>query len=259
MYPFIMIPKIIHQIWLQGSEFIPDKYKKNIDSVKKYHPNYKYIIWDEIKILELVKTNNNWIDIYYKFIYIHQKIDFAKYIILQKFGGIYIDIDVEIIKSFDSLIKQYDNYDVIISELTINEFESFIATGTSKGYNNGIILSKKDSIVMKNLIDIIIKEYNPSSFLPKVFLINNSTGPNIFTRVMNDNLQYIKILEAEYLEPCLRDDCNITDNTIAIHKHNLTWMPDEFKNVIDLYLKNKIIFWIIILLICYAIYRKLNK
>ena len=251
---------MIHQIWLQGKSLIPDKFEKNINSIKQNNPDFKYIIWDEIKILELISENKDWINLYYKFIYIHQKIDFAKYVILHKYGGIYIDIDVEILKSFNQLLNQYKDYDTIVSELNLPGFESIITSGNSKSYNNGIILTKKDSIVMKSLIDEIIKSYYVSPiFHFKVLLINNTTGPNIFTRVINKNLDHVKVLDSEYLEPCVRDDCIITDNTIAIHKHNLSWMPDEFKNIIDLYLKYKIIFLICITLIIYIIIKHLRQ
>jgi mannosyltransferase OCH1-like enzyme len=252
-----MIPKVIHQIWLQGKNLIPNNFDKNINSIKHKNSDFKYIIWDEIQILELISENKEWVNLYYKFIYIHQKIDFAKYVILHKFGGIYIDIDVEIIKSFNDLIEKYKDFDTIVSVLNIYGFESIVTSGNSTSYNNGIILTKKDSIVMKSLIDEIIKSYYVSSiFHFKVLLINNTTGPNIFTRVINKNLQYVKVLDSEYLEPCVRDDCLITDNTIAIHKHNLSWMPDELKNLIDLYLKHKMLFLICVIILMYVIIKK---
>jgi mannosyltransferase OCH1-like enzyme len=255
-----MIPKIIHQIWLQGTNYIPDKFLDNIKSIKENNKDFEYVIWDEIKILELIMLKKEWVDIYYKFIYIHQKIDFAKYVILHVYGGIYIDIDVEIIKSFNDLIEKYKDYDTIVSELNIDKFESIITSGNSKSYNNGIILTNKESIVMKNLINEIINSYIvPKIFHFKVLLINNTTGPNIFTKIINKNLEYVKILDSEYLEPCVRDDCKITENTIAIHRHNLSWMPNEFKNIIDFYLKHKIIFTLLILIIIYIIIHKLKK
>lgn len=259
MNTFRTIPKIIHQIWMQGGKNIPDKYYNNIKTIKDNHKRWEYILWDEIKILELISTKKEWVDIYYKFTYLHQKIDFAKYIILFIYGGIYIDIDVEIVKSFDSLINEFDNADIIVSKLNINSTESFLATGYNESYNNGIIISKKNGEIIKKLIDEILKSFYKSDLHIKVLYINSTTGPRIFTKVINDNKNKVNILPSEYLEPCTRGNCNITEKTIAIHKHELTWMPESFKYAIDFYLQNKTIMTLLILIILVVIIKnKLN-
>jgi len=244
-----MIEKIIHQIWLQGEKNIPDKYNLNIKSVKDFHPEWNYILWDEIKILDVINNKKEWSSIYYKFIYMHQKIDFAKYVILYEFGGIYIDIDVKIIKSFDEIIKKNESYELIISELNITLIESILTSGYDKSYNNGTIIAQKKNNVLKKLIDSIIKNYYVPFFHLKVVLINRTTGPSIFTDVITKNKKNIKILSYDYLEPCIRDNCIITKNTIAIHKHDLTWVPEELKIFIDIYMKNKILVLTLILVI----------
>lgn len=254
-----MIKKIIHQIWLQGEKNIPNKYNYNISTVKKFHSSWQYILWDEIQILNLILTKKEWTDIYYKFIYIHQKIDFAKYVILFTYGGIYIDIDVELIKSFDSLIEENNNYDLIVSKLNINPFESFINAGLLESYNNGIILAEKDSKTLKDLINTIIEKFYIPSFQPKIFYINYTTGPYIFSNVIINNKNHIKILDSEYLEPCIRDNCNITNNTISIHKHELSWMPEGTKNFISFYLKNKIFVFFLIFIVLLIIIKIKNK
>lgn len=254
-----MIEKIIHQIWLQGEINIPNKYYPNIKSVKKFHNSWQYILWDEIKILKLILTKKEWTDIYYKFIYIHQKIDFAKYIILYTYGGIYIDIDVEVIKSFDKLIENTNMYDLIVSKSFVNSYESFITAGASETYNNGIIIAEKNSNTLLILINYIIKNFYLPILEPKVLNINYTTGPHIFTDVISKNKSRVKILDSEYLEPCLIDNCNITSNTISIHKHELSWMPEQLVTIINFYLKNKIIFIGLICLIVILIISNSKK
>jgi hypothetical protein len=256
-----MIEKIIHQIWLQGEINIPDKYYSNIASVKKFHNSWQYILWDEIKILKLILTKKEWTDIYYKFIYIHQKIDFAKYVILYTYGGIYIDIDVEVIKSFDDIIKTNDSYDLIISKSNINSYESFIAARSFNTYNNGIIIAKKDNKTLLILINYIIENFYLPLLEPKMFNINYTTGPHIFTNVISKNKSNVKILESEYLEPCLMDNCTITSNTISIHRHELSWIPDFLVRFFNFYLKNKLsvigFICLILILIIYNIKKML--
>ena len=91
-------PKIIHQIWLQGIDVIPSKYINNIETIKQFNPDYQHIIWDEKSILEIINTNDSWKKTYFSFKHLHQKVDYARYVILWLKGGLYIDIDVTALK-----------------------------------------------------------------------------------------------------------------------------------------------------------------
>lgn len=103
------IPKIIHQIWFQ-SENVPEKYKKNYTQWKNFHPGWKYILWTEEKMLKFfndfpeydIYFNETWIK-YPKMI---QKIDAFKFVALDKFGGVYVDMDMEPIRPLDSLLDE---------------------------------------------------------------------------------------------------------------------------------------------------------
>lgn len=85
----------IHQIFisLKGSK-ITDKEcylesKKSFELFcKKY--NHTYILWTEEKIDNLLKKHNLPTTFRFKF----SKIDFARYVILNYLGGVYVDLDV---------------------------------------------------------------------------------------------------------------------------------------------------------------------
>ena len=95
-----MIPKVIHYIWLGGKE-LPPIAKKCIASWQKFCPDYEIKRWDETN-LDLDK---------YKFV--KDSLEAKKYAfasdvlrtdILYKHGGIYFDIDVELLKPIDDLL-----------------------------------------------------------------------------------------------------------------------------------------------------------
>ena len=96
-----MIPKIIHYCWF-GNGPIPEKDKKCINSWKKYCSDYKIIQWNE-KNYDITKNK------YMNQAYQQKKWgfvpDYARLDIIYTYGGIYLDTDVEIIKSFDSLLS----------------------------------------------------------------------------------------------------------------------------------------------------------
>ena len=97
-----IIPKKIHQIWI-GKE-VPKKYKKWRVSWMKNHPEYEYFLWDETKILKLDLINRNQ---FKRAINPAVKSDIARYEILYKFGGIYVDTDFESLKKIDDHFLTY--------------------------------------------------------------------------------------------------------------------------------------------------------
>ena len=116
----MLIPKRIHQIWWQGFENVPNKYKNYLKSWKNNHkpPKWEIIYWNkyhfENKILSKYPIYSN---IYKKLPLMIQKIDFAKYLILYHMGGIYVDVDTISEKSLEGFLKQYKQYEIILTKL----------------------------------------------------------------------------------------------------------------------------------------------
>ena len=108
-----MIPKIIHNIWIQGYQNLPEKEKQNHLKIKKLNPDWEFIIWDNNMIIELLKK-------YPKIYYVYKNVnnlsgiinnnatrsDIARYIIMKEYGGLYYDFDFECISSFDILFSE---------------------------------------------------------------------------------------------------------------------------------------------------------
>lgn len=103
--PTARIPKIIHQIWL-GSPF-PERYKAWRDSWIKHHPDWQYMLWTEKEIAKFGLVNK---DLYNTATNYGEKSDIARYEILYRLGGLYIDVDFECRKPFDILHHCCDFY-----------------------------------------------------------------------------------------------------------------------------------------------------
>ena len=96
-----MIPKKIHYCWVGGAPK-PESVLVCINSWKKYCPDYEIIEWNETnydftknKYMQQAYENKKW-----GFVP-----DYARLDIIYEHGGIYLDTDVEIIKSFDVAIS----------------------------------------------------------------------------------------------------------------------------------------------------------
>jgi mannosyltransferase OCH1-like enzyme len=104
------IPKIIHRIWI-GPRPFPEQYKKCLDSCKRLHPDWKFILWtnkDIDKVLD-INPKYKWLFNEYKYkktVYQAQK-DILEYLILYKYGGIYLDADIKCFKNMNEIVHSY--------------------------------------------------------------------------------------------------------------------------------------------------------
>lgn len=95
-----MIPKIIHYCWISGDAY-PDKIKKCIDSWKRILPDYKFVLWDKTKSESINSKYVNGAILNHRYAF---AADFIRFYALYTYGGIYLDSDVEVLKSFDDLL-----------------------------------------------------------------------------------------------------------------------------------------------------------
>lgn len=95
-----MIPKIIHYCWLSGDPF-PDSVQKCIDSWKKYLPDYQFILWDYNRF---PRGKSKWVDQAFDKHKYAFAADYIRLFALYHYGGIYLDADVEVLKSYNDLL-----------------------------------------------------------------------------------------------------------------------------------------------------------
>ena len=96
-----MIPKIIHYCWF-GNKKIPFRLKKYIKTWKKFCPDYEIKLWTQNNyditkngFMSQAASAKKWAFVS----------DYARLDIVEQYGGIYLDTDVELVKSLDDLLK----------------------------------------------------------------------------------------------------------------------------------------------------------
>jgi inositol phosphorylceramide mannosyltransferase catalytic subunit len=90
-----MIPKIIHQIWLQGEQQIPMNLQPYYDGCHSINDDFQHMFWDEDKITDLIRKEfgERYLELFRYYKVPAQRADFARYMILYIYGGIYLDMD----------------------------------------------------------------------------------------------------------------------------------------------------------------------
>ena len=96
-----MIPKIIHYCWLSNDP-IPEDLSRYMKTWKQKLPDYEFMLWD---FNRFDKNNSQWV----KEAFEHKKYAFAADYIrlyaLYHYGGIYLDMDVEVLKTFTPFLS----------------------------------------------------------------------------------------------------------------------------------------------------------
>lgn len=207
-----MIPKIIHYIWLGGKP-LPKIAEKCIKSWKKFCPDYEIKRWDETNL------DVNFCE-YASQAYKAKKFAFTadalRFDILYKEGGIYLDVDVELISSLDKFL----------TDKAIMGFEN------EKAIAPGLILAcEKGNEQVKELLDM----YKQDKFILDNGKMNLET---ICDKVTNYLIKYglelnnknQKVLDfslyaSEYFCPKSVTDGKVrkTKNTVAIHHYFGSW------------------------------------
>jgi mannosyltransferase OCH1-like enzyme len=101
-----LIPKIIHQIWL-GPRPVPEQVKWMMASWQRINPSWVYKLWTNDDIENFPFFNKKAFD---SAINWGMKSDILRCEVLNRFGGVYVDVDFECIKPLDSLHYLYDFY-----------------------------------------------------------------------------------------------------------------------------------------------------
>lgn len=246
------IPHITHQIWIQGWDVIPDKFKVNTESLKKHNPEFTHMTWDEKSLREeCAKISDKVRDKFDSLKYIVQKADLGRYVILYNYGGVYVDTDMFSLKPI-STTPNFENKDFIISYAPYPSNKlGFI--------NNGIIMSKKNNTILMELIMKIVEtNINEKYCLFKLLYIFLSTGPLILLSVIYNHSADVYILDNKYYEPCYIDNpfCKFCEESIMDHRHESSWHSNISKLSYKYF---SLVFYIILyfilpLLIIYIIY-----
>lgn len=102
--PHNLIPKVIHYCWF-GKGQMPELVQDCVTSWHTHMPDWKYQLWNEDNFD--VSTAPQYVQEAYaakKYAFVS---DFVRLWALEREGGLYMDVDFEVYKSFDDLMEQY--------------------------------------------------------------------------------------------------------------------------------------------------------
>lgn len=215
------IPKIIHYCWF-GEKEIPKTFQKNILSWKQCCKDYEIVRWDESNY-DVSKCD------YMNRVYKAEKwafvSDYARLDILNQYGGIYLDTDVELIKPLD----------IFLGNRMFFGFEQNQCIGSGLGCG-----SVKNQDLLQDMMELYHQIPAGESMCSK-----KAYAPLFQTQIMKErgfrldgtyqNRDGVALYPSEVFSPMnlWSGEILLTENTYAIHHYSSTWWEKEAVENVD--------------------------
>lgn len=216
------IPKIIHYCWVGGKPK-PKSVLYCIETWKKFCPDYEIIEWNESNY-DFTKN------LYMKQAYEAKKWgfvpDYARLDIVYKYGGIYLDTDVELIKSFDEML----NHTAFMGFENTGDGEFFVNCGHGFG-----------AVPHHEIIGAARDIYDHIQFINDDRTYNMVPSPNYTTQILkkygliqenkDQQLHDMMVYASDVLCPknFRTGEIHLSKRTLSIHHFTASWMDEKIK------------------------------
>lgn len=98
------VPKIIHQTW--KTDKLPSPFDRLSETWKRFLPDWEYILWtDEMNRAFVSKHFPDFLRKYDNYPHGIQRADAIRYLLLKKYGGLYVDMDFECLENIETLLE----------------------------------------------------------------------------------------------------------------------------------------------------------
>ena len=193
-------PRIIHQTY--KTDKLPEKWSNTPKTWINNHLNYQYNLWTDNDITEFIETYfPDHIKLFQSYCYSIQKVDAVRYFWLYKYGGIYVDLDMQSTRSLEPILQFYENNFKDVEVLL-----TYSANSSSKISTNSIMISKPESPFWKHVIDCLYNTPLKWYHFGKELYVLNTTGPLMLTYALDtydsSKKHTVEIIPKQWVNPC---------------------------------------------------------
>ena len=195
----------------------------------QFGDDWQVVFWDMDMIKALFCTYSNAAELLATLSNLPNKAsqsDFARYVIVFAYGGMYVDTDMECLRKFDMLLHDVDK-DIYVSLNT--EFNSIEQAHNASVNNHWFYCPAPHFIGLWNLVCDIVAVAVPSRVNADWTLCN--TGPKAFTNMVRQhrvcNLSW-RLVEGKSLVNCedrYKYTADAFPGAYAVHHASGTWLP----------------------------------
>jgi len=204
-----MIPKIIHYCWLSNDP-IPEILQRYMKTWKEKLSSYEFILWD-FKRFDI--NISNWVKQAFEAKKYAFAADFIRLYAVYNFGGIYLDMDIEVLKPFDDLLD--------------HKYMFAYEDNKALAIEAGCFGAEKDSSILKKCLEY----YDKREFIKPDGNYDILPLPQILQEVINKNQIDIHFYSSDFFTAkCFNTGVvNVTNNTYCIHNFAGSWLSESEK------------------------------
>lgn len=215
----MLIPKIIHYCWFGRGPMTPLG-RKCIASWRRFFPDYEIREWNEdnFDVACIPYTAQAYQAGKYAFVS-----DYARFWALYRFGGIYFDTDVEVIRSMGDILEKgpFMGFELLGEKMAVAPGLGLAAEPGMALYKT--ILDRYEKITFR-LPDGTLNPYTMIPMVTDILIENGLEGDGDIEHILGVN-----VFPPEWFNPFddLTGRLRKTENTRTIHWYAKTWMPAE--------------------------------
>ena len=167
-----MIPKILYQTW--DTNMHNKKIQERLDIMKDKYSGYEYKFFLDNDLDDFVHEHfdGDILECYQKLNIIVAKVDFWRYLILYKFGGVYLDFDSELLEHLDSIIRDDDKAVISMENNPDPDWPYFCQWA---------LMFEAGHPILKRVIEMIVENIKENKYPND---IHKMTGPGVFTKAV---------------------------------------------------------------------------
>ncbi|WP_295543500.1 glycosyltransferase [uncultured Thiohalocapsa sp.] len=171
----MMIPRVIHQTW--KDDRLPPQYATLADTWRRAHPEWAWRLWTDADNLRLVEQEfPSLLGLYLDYPYPIQRVDLIRYLILYRYGGLYVDLDFECFKDITPLL---DGRHCVLSE------EAAVHNAvhcTHRIISNAFMAAEPGHLLFAAVMEDLQHHRSRQRVPDRIVL--DTTGPMMLTRVV---------------------------------------------------------------------------
>ena len=191
----MLIPRVFHQIWL-GPNPLPDPFAAYQRSWLDHHPGWELRMWTEENLPRDVRRR----EVFDRLRVPAERADVLRLELLWRFGGVYMDVDFECLRSIEPLIDDVDFFTAALERDRVN---------------NALI----GSVAGHPILDRALDEIRPREFHG----YKKEAGPIFFDRLIKEYPE-VKVFSKEIFYPKGHE---VREHGYAVHHNANSWKDAE--------------------------------
>lgn len=183
------VPKRIWQTW--KTHTVPDHWKASPESIRQQCPNWKYTLMDDRDNLRFVREEfPEYLELYESFDREIYRADMIRYLLLYKYGGVYMDLDIKLTRPLEDLFQ--------------NEGELYLVqTPNWSGYTNSFMASVPNCLFWIHCVEKIAERAaNTPWYIRGDLKVLWTTGPSMVSSVVKEYDRPYVTIPYKLAHPC---------------------------------------------------------